>query len=717
MLFPYSRPDKFIQVVSALKTQSVDHVIVFIDGPKDDTVAGRVEECKAIARGIDWATVDCFFKDKNEGPDGFIGNLEAVFRSYDSAIILEEDCVPMPSFYSVMKKALHHYRKDKRVFSIGGYQHIAESFFEAYPYTFVSTSRFSTWGCALWRDRWNMISPFLYGNRDGLKDIGIPDDVGDDFVSSIRLAKSGARRAWEALSWDTKIAVLALYFNKAHLILTKGLIRNIGVDAGIHFAADPLTDVIFNRNVYDKTISDIVWLEDTKPNKQYNRRARTTDNSVYNYFLAKAASGGSKTDGLTLAQIIAKVPKIMVQLKNNPVRTTKRIARAIAPGPVNVVIGFRRKRSITGYDEYLPRKQDTGNRSALLSYLVEPLRAAPRKRDRAMFSNRGIAQYIPRALNELGYVVDIVNYDNREFKVKTGYDLFIGHAGMNFEPIHHQLPPETVSIYFSTATYWESFNRWEKERFENLFQRRGIVLPYDRYIADSQEFANRNADGIICLGNDNVRQTYAQFPLVLSLNNAAFPDNGYNYAGKDFEIGRNNFLFYSGPGNVHKGLDLLLDVFLQTKNHLYICTAIEPLFEKAFYDELHNTANIHLVGNIHLHDRRVHSVIDRCNFVIHPSCAEGQPGSVIECLHKGVIPIVSRQANIDTDDFGITLESVSVQDILRVVEEASDMPAHVCKDRSMRTRRSAQEYYTEERFLQSMKNAIDRIREQTRKKG
>jgi hypothetical protein len=48
-----------------------------------------------------------------------------------------------------------------------------------------------------------------------------------------------------------------------------------------------------------------------------------------------------------------------------------------------------------------------------------------------------------------------------------------------------------------------------------------------------EEEANCNADGIICLGN-NTKATYSKFPVVLNLNNAAYPDSHFDNAKKDF---------------------------------------------------------------------------------------------------------------------------------------------------------------------------------------
>ncbi len=152
-----------------------------------------------------------------------------------------------------------------------------------------------------------------------------------------------------------------------------------------------------------------------------------------------------------------------------------------------------------------------------------------------------------------------------------------------------------------------------------------------------------------------------------------------------------------------------MDVFLKTKSHLYVYTAIDPLFGRAFKNELNHVSNIHFGGYVHLHDPTVYAVLSRCNFVLHPSCSEGQPGSVIECMHKGLIPIVSRESNIDTGDFGITLDTCSVEEIYRVVQEVSKKPVEWCREKSIRTRYIAQKYYTEERFLANFKGAVEYI--------
>lgn len=144
--------------------------------------------------------------------------------------------------------------------------------------------------------------------------------------------------------------------------------------------------------------------------------------------------------------------------------------------------------NVYNYCEYYKKpKNKVNNKSALISYLPKPLIPQKSKRDRTRFSNLGIAQYIPRALNELGYIVDIISYDDMAFFPKKNYDLFIGHGGINFEKLSKSLPEKTVQIYFSTGVYWKEFNIKEAKRLYDLAKRRGFLLKPDRSINHSEE--------------------------------------------------------------------------------------------------------------------------------------------------------------------------------------------------------------------------------------
>jgi glycosyltransferase involved in cell wall biosynthesis len=352
---------------------------------------------------------------------------------------------------------------------------------------------------------------------------------------------------------------------------------------------------------------------------------------------------------------------------------------------------------------------------ALLSYITHPFQLPPDHPENLRFSNIGIARSIVKALEDLEFSTDVIDYTDTSFQTFNKYDLFIAHGGINFEYLANGVAKEATKIYFSTGSYWKVHNKQEIERFDALRKRRGIELPPDRFIEASEETANQMADGIICLGNAAVKETYSQFPLVINLNNAAFHDDYCEQTRKDFDGGRKRFLFFGAVGSVHKGLDLLLEVFSKLGDlHLYVCGSVESHFVEGYQSEL-NRVNVHVMGWVPLRSSLFYELMDRCNFVIVPSAAEGQPGSVVECMHRGLIPVVSKECHIDTNDFGITLSSSTIEEITQVVKRLAAQPADWCAQKSQRTRQVALSDYSVEKFVENFKRAVETILASTEK--
>jgi hypothetical protein len=361
---------------------------------------------------------------------------------------------------------------------------------------------------------------------------------------------------------------------------------------------------------------------------------------------------------------------------------------------------------IQEYDEFL---QGSSDRRALISYLVDPLLLPAKRRNRTIFSNHGIAQQIPQVLNEIGYVVDIVQWDDINWTPTKYYDLFIGHGGINFDRISNNLSGNTVRIYFSTGINWQEFNIREAKRIYELAMRRGYLLNPDRVINTSEEDAYRSADGIICLGNSGAVQTYKKYPLVFGINNAAYALSWSGLKDKDYHEGRKHFLFFSGSGNIHKGLDLLLEAFTETEYHLHICQDIDPKFAKVYHRELTESPNIHFHGFIEMRSPQFLELVSQCNWIVSATCAEGQPGSIIECMAYGMIPILPESANIDLDEFGISMIDCSVESIRSIVFTAANMDAEECKQKSILVSDVVRKNYSVEKFNENLKSAIQQI--------
>lgn len=350
---------------------------------------------------------------------------------------------------------------------------------------------------------------------------------------------------------------------------------------------------------------------------------------------------------------------------------------------------------------------DRAKGRALVSYLSDLYSLPPGDPRAQQFSNTGIGRMLTQVLNDLGFVVDLVHWTDKRFRPSTYYSLFIGHGSINFERISRALPPTTHRVYFATGMHWAENNRREERRRKALARRRGVLLPPERVVANEEQ-AYRAAHTIICLGNALVEGTFSEYATI-KIDNAAYHDPHYETAHVDFDRGRKHFLFFSGWGNVHKGLDLALEAFSQLDSHLYVCTPIEEKFFRLYERELMNQPNVHLIGALRMRSTSFYELTARCNCALHLSCAEGSAGSVIECLHQGLVPVVTEASGLHIPGVGITLGDPTVTELVDHVRALEKRPAEWFQQESAKARDAALTRFSEETFARQLRRAIERI--------
>jgi hypothetical protein len=104
-------------------------------------------------------------------------------------------------------------------------------------------------------------------------------------------------------------------------------------------------------------------------------------------------------------------------------------------------------------------------RRALLSYIAWPLLAQsllPRFMNSR--SNKSSSIELVNGLNDCGYTVDVIDWQNRWWTPRRSYDLFVGHGGKNFERLSRHLDPSVPRIYYSTGSYWRYHTERANER-------------------------------------------------------------------------------------------------------------------------------------------------------------------------------------------------------------------------------------------------------------
>ena len=149
----FNRPDTTALVFEQIKGVKPKHLFIAADGPRDNR-PGEADLCKAsrdiVLQGIDWeCEVKTLFREVNLGCG--VAPAKAInwfFDNVDQGIILEDDCLPDPSFFTYCELLLEKYKYDDRVLTIGG-TNLGYTLQNGNSYEY---SRFmNMWGWASWK--------------------------------------------------------------------------------------------------------------------------------------------------------------------------------------------------------------------------------------------------------------------------------------------------------------------------------------------------------------------------------------------------------------------------------------------------------------------------------------------------------------------------------------------------------------------------------------
>jgi hypothetical protein len=182
-------------------------LFVVADGPRSSEEAELCRQTRAVVERVDWdCDVRINFSDVNLGPrrrcsSGF----DWVFSQVESAILLEDDCVPDPTFFRFCEEMLECYRDDRRVMMITGSNYLRTWKADTQSYHFSYFG--SPWGWASWRRAWAFYDDLMkaWGDEDVKR--RIRDFLADDECFTFQAprfdavyADAGGRRSWD-LRW------------------------------------------------------------------------------------------------------------------------------------------------------------------------------------------------------------------------------------------------------------------------------------------------------------------------------------------------------------------------------------------------------------------------------------------------------------------------------------------------------------------------------------
>lgn len=202
--FVFNRPDLTRRVFSAIAEAKPTILLVIADGPRSSEEAILCDETRAVIEQVDWnCEVFTNFSPENLGCGRRVASgIDWVFSRVEESIILEDDCLPVASFFSYCQNLLEQYRQDERVMTINGTNFQSGQTRTEYGYHFSKYS--ASWGWASWRRAWEYYD-YELKNWPALKQIGMVETMCEDPYEQkfwIRLFDSIHDKTSRIDTWD-----------------------------------------------------------------------------------------------------------------------------------------------------------------------------------------------------------------------------------------------------------------------------------------------------------------------------------------------------------------------------------------------------------------------------------------------------------------------------------------------------------------------------------
>lgn len=238
----FNRPRLTARVFEAIRVAKPPRFYVAADGPRAEREGEGTlcEEARRIATQVDWpCEVKTLFREKNLGCKEAVSSAIAWFFEHEpEGIVLEDDCLPDPSFFPYCNELLERYRDDLHVMCISGDNFISSAWKPAESYYF--SKYVHIWGWASWRRAWRLydvdMRDWQAGDKRGLLDRWLPNS---------RHAQAHWReifdRVWSGQidTWDYQWNYACWKHDGLSCMPSVNLISNIGFGEGASHTVSP----------------------------------------------------------------------------------------------------------------------------------------------------------------------------------------------------------------------------------------------------------------------------------------------------------------------------------------------------------------------------------------------------------------------------------------------------------------------------------------------
>lgn len=331
----------------------------------------------------------------------------------------------------------------------------------------------------------------------------------------------------------------------------------------------------------------------------------------------------------------------------------------------------------------------------LLSYFIRDFDPGGKKADEGppAHSSSILARVLHAWLSQKGVVTRVDSHDVEAVRGKS-FDLYVGVLH-NFDRFCAAIDCPR-KILFARNVH----PRDRQRRLRNFVGRYGLsrrsFCDRDRVDLKGALRSVRAADGILCVGNNEVLNSYlargVPWEKLRLVNDSAGPALPRRSAA-----GRPMFLYCAAEIGLRKGFDIVEELARRRAGDErftleIVGRAATPVYEEklaALRQTLQQRCVIH--GWLDSSTTAYAEVLQRAAFVLLPTLEEGQAGTVLEALRQGAIPLVTSAAGIDFAPLGFLEPALGSRRNAEIVQRALALSE---PERLALSRRSSDYYAT-----------------------
>jgi hypothetical protein len=226
----FNRPDTTEKVFQAIRQAQPRKLLVIADGPRVDR-SSEAEKCaaaRAIIEQVDWeCEVLTNYSDINLGCKRRISSgIDWVFSEVEEAIILEDDCLPTPSFFQFCQTILERYRHDDRISMIGGTNYQQEHNRTSSSYYFSKYAHI--WGWATWKRAWKNYDVDMKTWTECKQNNLLQSAFHDAYEQKYWSGEFDKVYAGEINTWDYQWLYTCFAQSRLSIVPNQNLISNLG---------------------------------------------------------------------------------------------------------------------------------------------------------------------------------------------------------------------------------------------------------------------------------------------------------------------------------------------------------------------------------------------------------------------------------------------------------------------------------------------------------